>query len=85
MKNVNITIKISFVEGVRIPDEAKKYRKIFTDNDVDIVKEKYTDDSVSFTIACDGSAVEPICNFVENTKLEVESAVADIWIEKSNI
>ena len=85
MKNVNITIKISFAEGVRIPDEAKKYRKIFTDNDVDIVKEKYTDDSVAFTIACDGSAVESVCDFVENTKLEVESAVADVWIEKSNI
>lgn len=82
MININVTIKISFEKGVRIPDEAKRLRKIFTDNEVEIVKEKITDDSVAFTIACDDSSLKSVCEFVDHTKLEVDSAVADVWIEK---
>lgn len=81
MTNINITIQISFEKGVRIPDEAKRFRKIFMDNDVDIVKEKITDDSVAFTIACDDSSLKSVCEFVDHTKMEVDSAVADVWIE----
>lgn len=48
-----MTIKLEFEKGMDVAEETKKFRNIFSKNNLDIIQETVSESGVSFTAACD--------------------------------
>lgn len=50
MLDYKVTVKVDMKKGASVYDEAKKFRKIFTDNNLSVIEEKHSENSISFAI-----------------------------------
>jgi hypothetical protein len=50
MSDYKVTVQVDMKKGASVYNEAAKFRKIFTDNKLNIVNEEHTNNSIVFTI-----------------------------------
>lgn len=78
MTNATIDITIQFREGADVQDEAYRFRKVFADHNIEISDERYTKDSVTYTVECTIDSFGFVTSLIENKNYDVDEAVVNI-------
>ena len=78
MTNTTLDITIQFRAGADIPDEAYRFRQVFINNDIEVTEEKYTKNSVTYTVECTLASFGFIDSQLKDKSLDVDEAIVEI-------
>lgn len=82
MTNTTLDITIQFRAGADIPDEAYRFRQVFINNDIEVTEEKYTKNSVTYTVECTLASFGFIDSQLKDKSLDVDEAIVEITYEQ---